>query len=577
MFIQSKQLHGFSDASLKAYGAVMYVRAINDNRVVTVRLIASKSRVAPLKKVSVPRLELAAAELLSRLYLLVSGAMDWADVQYFLWSDSTIALQWINKEICDLKVYVANRVTKIRANTNSKNWFHVRTADNPADLVSRGLSADELVNNSMWWNGPSWLSNSEKEWPKPLKLNEINSPEMLVELKCHNVYSNINQLEIHVPNLPKPIPLMDYTFNLNKLLRIMVYINRFVANLNKNKRSNRIEHEIRAKTRARTKAHKSKRNKETVLPTENEKMSALKSIIRNEQKIWFGKEYSFLKKQKTAKENNVINEHEKFPEHSKILNLHPVLDSDDVLRVDGRTSNSACSCDMKNPIIIPNGTKLCWLIMEEAHKSTKHGAVQIMMQYIRNKYWIPKLRSELRAFIHQCVICARYNKKFETQLMCELPKDRVNQNRAFMITGVDYAGPIEIKERYKSKSRKRKCWIAIFVCMVTRGIHIDIVTDLTSAVFIACFERFICRRGPCHKLSNDNGTTFVGAYKELKRAYQQWSVPEVIEYLNNKGTEWKFMKPAAPHQGGIYEAAVKSMKFHVRRIMGSKCYEHIYI
>lgn len=188
---QKIQLHGFSDASLKAYGAVIYVRIIDENGIAHVNLIASKSRVAPSKQVSVPRLELAAAELLSKLYLAVASAMEWKNVQYFLWCDSTIALQWINKEICDLKIYVANRVSKIRANTNVKNWFHVKTNDNPADLVSRGLSANELVSNSLWWNGPSWLGKPEPEWPKPLKLNEINSPEVIIELKCHSLYSKL--------------------------------------------------------------------------------------------------------------------------------------------------------------------------------------------------------------------------------------------------------------------------------------------------------------------------------------------------------------------------------------------------
>lgn len=208
------------------------------------------------------------------------------------------------------------------------------------------------------------------------------------------------------------------------------------------------------------------------------------------------------------------------------------MDSAGVLRVGGRIGNSKeLPYDTKRPIIIPPGSRICELIIADAHMSTYHGAIQVMMQYIRAIYWIPRLRAELRAYTHKCVICARYAKKLETQLMGDLPEDRVNKNRAFLISGVDFAGPVEITEHYKRKSSRKKCWIAIFVCMVTRAIHIDIVTDLSSAAFIMCYERFIARRGHCNKRYSDNGTSFVGMNKELKIAFENWSTPEVIKHL----------------------------------------------
>lgn len=189
----------------------------------------------------------------------------------------------------------------------------------------------------------------------------------------------------------------------------------------------------------------------------------------------------------------------------------------------------------------------------------------------------PRLRNEIRSFIHNCVVCARWAKQFETQLMGELPIDRVNKSRAFLYTGVDYAGPVDIVEQYKRKTNKRKCWIAIFVCMTTRAVHIDVVTDCSSAAFISCYERFIARRGHCNKLYSDNGTAFQGSSKEIKIAFKNWSAPEVISHLNRKRTDWIFMTPVAPHQGGIYEAAVKSTKFHLRRVLGAKSYSYEYL
>lgn len=161
--------------------------------------------------------------------------------------------------------------------------------------------------------------------------------------------------------------------------------------------------------------------------------------------------------------------------------------------------------------------------------------------------------------------------------MADLPIDRVNQNRAFLYTGIDYAGPIKMVERYKGTSSLRKCWIAIFVCMVTRAIHIELVTDQSSMAFIMAFERFISRRGHCNRLYSDNGTNFRGAYKEIRAAYKNWHAPYTKDMINKRGTDWVFMKPSASHQGGIYEAAVKSTKHHLYRMLGNvhHSYEHL--
>lgn len=119
-----------------------------------------------------------------------------------------------------------------------------------------------------------------------------------------------------------------------------------------------------------------------------------------------------------------------------------------------------------------------------------------------------------------------------------------------------------------------KAWIVVFVCMKTRAVHLELVNDLTSSSFIECYERFVNRRGPCYKLYSDNGTSFIGAEKEIARAFKRWREDGTVDRIASRGTHWTFMTPAAPHQGGIYEAAVKSMKFHLKRIVGSRMMEY---
>lgn len=160
--------------------------------------------------------------------------------------------------------------------------------------------------------------------------------------------------------------------------------------------------------------------------------------------------------------------------------------------------------------------------------------------------------------------------------MSDLPADRVQVGKPFLHTGVDYAGPFTLKvlDRAGKQISRRKVWVAIFVCLKTRAIHIDVVPDLTSASFVACYQRFVGRRGRCERMYSDNGTSFVGAAKEIRKALEEWQRSDMSDQLSLKGTEWKFMVPAAPHQGGIYEAAVKSMKFHLTRVVGQRVLEY---
>ncbi|XP_076301551.1 uncharacterized protein LOC143219488 [Lasioglossum baleicum] len=158
------QLHGFCDASEKAYGACIYIRSRQSDGIITVRLIASKSRVAPLKSTTIPRLELCAAVLLSKLYVNVINALGIQFSCTRLWTDSTIVLCWINKSSNTLKTFVANRVSRIQDVTQASDWGYVPSQQNPADAVSRGQNPIEFLNNELWIQGPSWLHQPEETW-----------------------------------------------------------------------------------------------------------------------------------------------------------------------------------------------------------------------------------------------------------------------------------------------------------------------------------------------------------------------------------------------------------------------------
>ncbi|XP_054742580.1 uncharacterized protein LOC129247471 [Anastrepha obliqua] len=158
------EIHGFCDASEKAYAAAVYLRVKKRDQVY-LNLLLAKTRVAPVKTISLPRLELCGAVLLADIIETVTENLNLAHLDVHLWTDSTIVLAWIRKPPCSWSTFVAHRVTKIVEKVGNNNWRHVDSASNPADLASRGLPAKELVHNSLWWQGPSYLQEDKSRWP----------------------------------------------------------------------------------------------------------------------------------------------------------------------------------------------------------------------------------------------------------------------------------------------------------------------------------------------------------------------------------------------------------------------------
>ncbi|UYV67935.1 hypothetical protein LAZ67_5002542, partial [Cordylochernes scorpioides] len=166
--IHSLEIHGFCDASESAYSSVVYMKSRFKSGHVQVTLIAAKTKVAPLKATSIPRLELCAALLLSNLYDSICSSLLLQIDRPILWTDSQIVLSWIKSESKHWKPFVGNRIAEIQRLTLQSSWYYVSTKDNPADCASRGITSSELVNHSLWWNGPDWLSNSSLQDPLPI-------------------------------------------------------------------------------------------------------------------------------------------------------------------------------------------------------------------------------------------------------------------------------------------------------------------------------------------------------------------------------------------------------------------------
>ncbi|XP_055306522.1 uncharacterized protein LOC129570826, partial [Sitodiplosis mosellana] len=352
------QIHGFSDSSEQAYGANVYVRVESINKKVVCNLLTTKSRVAPVKTVALPRLELTAAELLARLVKDVTEQMEWPTVEQFLWIDSSVAYYWIRKEPCTLKTYVANRVASIQENTEIRCWRHIDGTDNPADLLTRGVSPSGLIDNDLWLHGPSWLLLSQSEWPAS-SIMQKPPEEAMDEVKVNTFTVFRDQLRIGIKGTNRNVPLLEYTSKLEKAINVISYVNRFI----------RIRlGQIKLK---KTRKRRGEVVQGVVPPSNEEKTEAMLYLIRKSQQEHWNKEVTSIRKDG------------KLPEKSKLESLKPILDNEGLLRLGGRLDRSELDYEMKHPFIIPHESRLGCLIMEYAHRETDHGGVQVMMQFIR--------------------------------------------------------------------------------------------------------------------------------------------------------------------------------------------------
>ncbi|KAK9744624.1 hypothetical protein QE152_g7582 [Popillia japonica] len=259
--------------------------------------------------------------------------MDLNSSDIWYWSDSTIVISWLQMSPNNLKTFVANRVSNIQNITDVQRWRHVLSKDNPADIISRGLSVNELKNSRLWWSGPTWLSLSTEQWPVSNCEHELPVPEA----------KSVNFLSTKA----------DYTIferysNLRRLQRIVAYSLRFIDNC------------------------RTKNNRHGDLTLEELK-SSLVCLIKLAQRQIFGKEINSLKNKQDVR-------------NSKLKSLDPFLDENGILRVGGRLKNANIDFSQKHPIILPQH-QLTNLIIKQKHLECLPAGVQTLLGIIRQEFW----------------------------------------------------------------------------------------------------------------------------------------------------------------------------------------------
>ena len=483
-------LHTFCDASSQASVACVYLRQ-ESSCLTQSTLLICKTKIAPTKQLSIPRLELVACLLGARLHRMVYDALSLPACESFFWSDSQIALSWIRNQHGKWKLFVRNRIREIASLSEPLMWHFVPTQENPADIPSRGQGPlIKLRENPLWHTGPTWLKQAKEFWP-----HDFPSSSTLEDM-------TVTACPIALDSEIKLILELERFRRWNTAVRVFAWTRRFVFN-------------SRRKNDRRTGPLSTAEFEEAEL-----------ALLQLVQQCHFASEIATLKQGRNVKT-------------SPLRNLRPVWDPKVGLIVSvGRERPSAPL------ILLPKQLFASTLLLAQAHVDLFHAGPEAILAKVRTRFWIVHGRRIAKRVVRDCCTCRKFSARPYGQVESALPLDRTQPAKPFLVTGVDFAGPLFIREG------GAKVYVCLFTCAVVRAVHLELVEDLSTSSFLMAFERFQARRGQVRTVYSDNALTFKKASIALSFVH------------------WKFIPERSPWWGGFYERLVRSIKDSLRRTIG---------
>lgn len=510
--IESRHLHVFSDASPSAYGAAAYIVHKFKDKTMEATLMMAKSRVAPMKELSLAKLELLAAVLAARLseYITKHYAENFESVS--CWTDSMITLHWVKGD-GRREAFVKRRVDEIRERTKQRSWGFVQGEENPADMLTRGISSKSLIQSAVWWHGPSFIKSEEQ------RLNNEANVDLNTEAERETVQCNELSAEQGTP----PIINIERYGTFNKLLRVTAWMFRFIEN--------------------------TKRRRTKGALTADEMTKAEAHWVKETQKCFT----PFLI-------NRGSNLDRGFQLHGKEV----YLDDANILRHKGRLQFSALR--NRHVIVLPKNARFTELLIRHVHNLVLHGGVQETLTRLRTKFWVIQGRQAVKQIISKCITCKRHNARHVDQPVPPLPEDRVNEAKPFEVIGVDFTG--KLYATYKGQQVQQ--YVLIFTCAVTRAVHLELTDDSTTNSFLQAFRRFVARRGLPEVIYSDNAKTFKRAEREINKSVEASMNDPLSSYSSMHKIKWKAIAECAPWWGGFYERLIRSMKTSIRKVIAKR-------
>ena len=477
--IKNLEIISYSDASNHAFRSVVYMRTYRSDGSCATSFIASKSRVSPLQRLTIPRLELLGCVTSARLVSSIISDLEFhsnnIEVTVKHYTDSTVALSWIKSDPFTLQLFVSNRVTLIQSLSDPTCWFHTPGTENPSDILSRGCLMDQLLSNENWLNGPSSIESVNNN--NDLTFESLNNDTIDIinsERVTHCLVSVTNNFELNF-NFCK-------FSNYDTLLRVMCYILRFAYNC---------RHPV-----ARI----------------GGPFSLLEFQIAEMRLIYIEQRHVYMSEICKLSQNKSIFD-------SALNRLNPFLDGNGILRMStGKLENNkTLPFESKYPVIVPAG-HLAELILRYEHIFLKHSSALHMINTINSKFWIIGGKTVANRVVRMCARCNRFDNRPIAQPAPYLPSFRANEAPAFTLTGLDHCGPF-----YCRDEGDRKYYVLLLTCAVTRSLHLEVVGSLEMNDTLLGLRRFAARRGLPSVIFSDNSTTFQSVQNHMYTIFRNHS------------------------------------------------------
>lgn len=516
----------FVDASEKAFAATAYFRFTCAAKVYIAHVMA-KAKVAPIKKMTIPQLELQAAVLGVRLASSIKKLHSFTIHESKFMSDSKVTLQWICSRKYNFKTFVAARVGEILESTTCREWYHVGSKDNVADDATKWSDPTMGDSATRWFSGPDFLQRPFEEWPiKSAVSFRQDEDDQQAALMLHQTVP---------PTTNKPLLAIEeigarFKSRWTSLIRVIAFQRRYIAKVMKQDSSSELY----------------------VTPTEFRRAEEV--VFKAIQCAAFPDELKSLAQSESVRRS------------SRLFKLSPII-VDGLIRLQSRAQKANVSYDVKNPIILPNKHELVDLFIFHVHERNFHMGEEMTIAEIRERAWVIDARSALRRIKRNCQLCKILRATPKMPRMGELPTPRIDFGvKPFTHTGLDAFGPYSVK--FGRGTVKR--YGLIFTCLTYRAVHIELLDDMTTDLCIMALRRFLVRRGGCSHLYSDNGKNFVGAKNVLHKDLNELKEDLGAECAQKFQLQWHFQPAYSPWWGGAWERLIQSIKKCIDFVMQSE-------
>ena len=529
LVLPNTEVHVFGDASTMAFGAVLYLVTPPCKECTNgqAQFIKAKGKLAPptkeqnSKEDTVPRWELQSLVMAGQLVeFVLKDIEELINCPVFIWGDNKPALSWCSSDDID-DIYVFRRVSTLRKLCPKATLKYVKSGDNPADILTKPISAEDLLQCDLWWRGPQWLSNKAL-WPEQEQSYELH-PQTEVQMHTAQILENKRREKF------VPITLSHY-----------FSVGMFLKNLRN------FAYAIRWRDSFKIGKDNIKQGNISTEEFDYVKNEAIKIM----QAECFSQELKTLKSGKCVKYG-----------HCRLMQLF--LDDKGIIRCASRVPYLLEKKKCKAPVLVHAEHPYIYSYIKHKHMFNNCNGTNAALNIIKWLMHGLKLKKVVNEIVKTCRNCIRVRANpYHYPSQPELPQERLKAQVPFCSTGVDLCGPFEVRAGYG----KVKIWICLFTCLVSRAIYLVPLKDLTATTFLDALWELSCRRAQPTFLYSDNGTNFTKAAKLLDKMAKD---AKVKNELSKKAITWKFIPPHSPWKGGCFERLIGLVKRELDKMCGT--------